>query len=303
MPKLWLLKGDLEAPGWNALRQDLKDEKVEIIHLDPKVWAMVEADEPPAGYDGLEATEPADGLYLDPNGSPLYVVNGAVVPSPRPGPARAGRRRRHRPRAHGPGVLNDGPNTNRTDRVRDGCRGAAVRNGRRRAGRHRGRFPAALGDRQRELAWVVWPLDELTVELSLGLSGHPIGTSGGLVGGIDGGTLWRIPVSAVAQYRPEIVDRLDPYVGLGLVYNVLVARMSSDYGQWLSDVDFDDELNLVAQVGISYALDHRWSANLDLRYMGLRTTGTFTALDGSELARVDFKLDPWVVALGFRVRY
>jgi hypothetical protein len=79
MAKLWLLKGDHEAPGWNTLRQDLKDEKVDIIHLDPKVWAMVEADEPPSGYEGLEAVEPNDGLYLDPNGSPLYLVNGAIV--------------------------------------------------------------------------------------------------------------------------------------------------------------------------------------------------------------------------------
>jgi hypothetical protein len=78
---LWLLTGDNEAEGWNALRRDLKEEKVEIIHLDPKVWAVVEADEPPLGYDGLEVEPPADGLYLDPNGSPLYLVGGAVVGS------------------------------------------------------------------------------------------------------------------------------------------------------------------------------------------------------------------------------
>ena len=79
MPQLWLLKGGLDAPGWNALRQDMKDEKVDIVHLDPKVWAIVQADEPPSGYEGLEAIEPPTGLYLDPNGSPLYVVDGAMV--------------------------------------------------------------------------------------------------------------------------------------------------------------------------------------------------------------------------------
>jgi len=81
MPTYWLLKGALDAPGWNTLRKDYEDAKVEIIHLDPKVWAVVEADDPPAGYDGLEAEEPADGVYLDPNGSPLYMVNGAIVNS------------------------------------------------------------------------------------------------------------------------------------------------------------------------------------------------------------------------------
>jgi len=77
----WLLKGDLDAPGLDVLRKDYEDEKVDIVHLDPKVWAVVEADEPPAGYEGLTAVEPADGLYLDPNGSPLYLAGGAVVTS------------------------------------------------------------------------------------------------------------------------------------------------------------------------------------------------------------------------------
>lgn len=79
MPRYWLLKGALDAPGWNALRKDYEDEKIEIVHLDPKVWAVIEADDPPLGYDGLTATEPPDGVYVDPNGSPLYMVDGAVV--------------------------------------------------------------------------------------------------------------------------------------------------------------------------------------------------------------------------------
>lgn len=79
MSRLWLMKGDHDAPGWQTLRSDFEDEKVDIVHLDPKVWAMVRADEPPSGYEGLTASEPLDGLYLDPNGSPLYLANGEVV--------------------------------------------------------------------------------------------------------------------------------------------------------------------------------------------------------------------------------
>jgi len=82
MSPLWLLKGGHEAPGWQTLRQAQEDEKVDIIHLDPKVWAIVRADEPPTGYEGLEPSEPLDGLYLDPNGSPLYLANGTVATSP-----------------------------------------------------------------------------------------------------------------------------------------------------------------------------------------------------------------------------
>lgn len=79
MSQLWLLKGALDAPGWKALRADHEEEKVAIVHLDPPVWALLEADDPPQNYEGLSASEPLDGLYLDPNGSPLYVVDSHTV--------------------------------------------------------------------------------------------------------------------------------------------------------------------------------------------------------------------------------
>ena len=58
MSKYWLLKGSLDAPGWDVLRKAYDDEEVEIVHLDPKVWAMVEADDAPKGFEGLTAVEP-----------------------------------------------------------------------------------------------------------------------------------------------------------------------------------------------------------------------------------------------------
>ena len=81
MAKLWILRGDHEAPGWNELRKAYEDETVDIIHLDAKVWAIIDAEEEPAGYEGLHAKEPDNGMYIDPNGSPLFLFGGAVVPS------------------------------------------------------------------------------------------------------------------------------------------------------------------------------------------------------------------------------
>jgi len=79
MSNYWFVKGNHDAPGWKVLRKDYEDEKIEIVHLDPKVWAMIEANDPPEGYDGLIPEEPADGLYLDPQGNALYMVDGSVV--------------------------------------------------------------------------------------------------------------------------------------------------------------------------------------------------------------------------------
>jgi hypothetical protein len=79
MSRLWLLRGDRDAPGWQVLRTDQQEDRVEMVHLDPRVWAIIRAEEPPTGYQGVEAVEPPDGLYLDPNGSPLYLVAGRAV--------------------------------------------------------------------------------------------------------------------------------------------------------------------------------------------------------------------------------
>ena len=81
MASLWILRGDHEAPGWQQLRAAYEEEKVEIIHLDAKVWAIIEAEDEPDGYDGLRASPPADGMYIDPNGTPLYLVGGRIATS------------------------------------------------------------------------------------------------------------------------------------------------------------------------------------------------------------------------------
>ncbi len=81
MATIWMLRGDHQAPGWNELRKAYEEEKVEIIHLDAKVWAIIDAEEEPTGYQGLTASRPADGMYIDPNGTPLYLVGGSVVTS------------------------------------------------------------------------------------------------------------------------------------------------------------------------------------------------------------------------------
>jgi hypothetical protein len=81
MAKIWILRGPHEAPGWNQLRKAYEDEKIDIIHLDAKVWAIINAEEEPAGFEGLNAQDPADGMYIDPNGSPLYLAGGEILTS------------------------------------------------------------------------------------------------------------------------------------------------------------------------------------------------------------------------------
>ncbi len=66
---------------------------------------------------------------------------------------------------------------------------------------------------------------------------------------------------------------------------------------------FSSDVNIVVQAGVNYELDVRWSANLDLRYMGMDITGSFTSPDGGTHDEMDLRFNPWVVGLGFRYRY
>jgi len=80
---LWLLKGDPDAPGWDTLQADAMSKKVNVLTHDRDRWALVKAEQAPQGYDGLEPSEPPDGLYLDNHGRPVYVAGRREVHSAR----------------------------------------------------------------------------------------------------------------------------------------------------------------------------------------------------------------------------
>jgi hypothetical protein len=83
MDPVWLLKGTPAAPGWGPLEADSRANKIELLLFDRSSWALVRAPAAPAGYEGLPATTPPDGLYLDDQGRTVYVVGGAEVRSAR----------------------------------------------------------------------------------------------------------------------------------------------------------------------------------------------------------------------------
>jgi hypothetical protein len=81
MDPIWLLKGPYEAPGWKKLEADTRANQVDLLIFDRAAWALLRASEAPAVYEGLTATVPADGLYLDDHGRGVYVVAARQVQS------------------------------------------------------------------------------------------------------------------------------------------------------------------------------------------------------------------------------
>ncbi len=79
---LWLVKGKRDAPGWADLERKAKAGEIEVVHFDRLAWAILEGEDAPEGYEGMEVSEPSDGLYVDGGGIPLYLVGRKIVPGP-----------------------------------------------------------------------------------------------------------------------------------------------------------------------------------------------------------------------------
>lgn len=78
---LWLLKGGPTAKGWTNLQADSMNKKIFVLSFDRHAWALVKSVDEPKGYEGLTPGLPTDGLYLDPDGRPIYVSGGNEVHS------------------------------------------------------------------------------------------------------------------------------------------------------------------------------------------------------------------------------
>ena len=83
MDAIWLLRGPYEAPGWKPLETDSRANKIDVLLFDRAAWALMRAPAAPTQYEGLVASVPHDGLYLDDQGRGIYVVGAQLVQGPK----------------------------------------------------------------------------------------------------------------------------------------------------------------------------------------------------------------------------
>ena len=82
MNPLWMLKADHDAPGWRPLEKDARSGATDLLLYDRNAWALIRAAAAPTQYEGMTAVPAPTGLYLDPQGNPIYVVNSQQVKGP-----------------------------------------------------------------------------------------------------------------------------------------------------------------------------------------------------------------------------
>jgi outer membrane protein len=145
--------------------------------------------------------------------------------------------------------------------------------------------------------------DRFGVELSVGTSAHRFCITGGDWGEIDAGRVWLVPVNAIAQFHPPVYGQWDPYVGIGVSWVPPIYNGSAELTHaGITSLDLEGGVGVAAQLGVNYQLDHRWYANIDLRYLGTSLDARVRS-EEEDFPTVTLDITPFVVSLGFGYKF
>lgn len=108
------------------------------------------------------------------------------------------------------------------------------------------------------------------------------------------GTFKHLPPTLTAQYHFLPGATLDPYVGAGINYTLLSKVDLLDGAARLEH----DSVGLALQAGVDFRIDDRWSLNLDVKKVQIRSD---VDIGGVRASRV--KVDPVLVGAGVGYRF
>jgi outer membrane protein len=142
-------------------------------------------------------------------------------------------------------------------------------------------------------------------EISIAGTAHELRAVGAGTGccGVDGGTVWLVPLTVTLQYHPPVYGSWDPYVGLGYGLLEPIYSIEGDLETLGAErVELDGDYGPVLQIGVNYNLGSNWYLNIDAR--------AFTAAlevrvrtETEDLPPVQLEVDPVLVGFGVGWRF
>jgi outer membrane protein len=145
--------------------------------------------------------------------------------------------------------------------------------------------------------------DNISAELDLGLPyKHDLLGAGSISGTGKLGTAKVLPPTLFAQYRfLPASSAFRPYVGLGLTYAYFTAETGSGAMTALTNTGsstpttfkLDNAFGVTVQLGVTYAFNAKWFADVAVTKTYLKTTAHFSTGQTQ-----DIKLDPVAVSAG-----
>jgi len=118
-----------------------------------------------------------------------------------------------------------------------------------------------------------------------------------------------LPPALILQYHFSPDQKIRPYAGLGFNYTYFFDEKSTSSldnafngGNTISNLKLDSSFGLVGQVGMDYDLGNDLFFNLDVKYMRIGTTATFSSQALGNV-NTDVDINPWVFGIGFGKRF
>lgn len=143
-----------------------------------------------------------------------------------------------------------------------------------------------------ELDFTYFLNKNFAVELILATTPHDVKLAG--TGKIT--ELWVLPPTLTLQYHLPL-GAFKPYIGAGINYTTII---SSDATAAIGGIDsWDDAFGFALQFGFDYALNDRWSFNIDAKKIWLDLDAKVTAAS----IPASVSLDPWVIGVGLGYRF
>lgn len=144
------------------------------------------------------------------------------------------------------------------------------------------------------------------VELILGYSEHTV--SGEKTWGVLGDVIDTkvLPPTLTLQYHFLPGSNIRPYIGAGVNYTYFFDEevpSSSALSSPGDKVKLDSSWGWAAQAGVDIAINQDWFINMDVKYLDIDTTASFKNVLGTNSAKIDADIDPFVYGIGIGRRF
>jgi outer membrane protein len=111
------------------------------------------------------------------------------------------------------------------------------------------------------------------------------------------GSFKHLPPTFLLQWRPQISDKFQPYIGAGANLTIIWDDNISVGGVDLSLENYS--LGFAAQAGCEYEIADGWHLNVDIKKVGISTD--VRVANGPILTEA--RLNPWLYSLGVRYEF
>jgi outer membrane protein len=133
-----------------------------------------------------------------------------------------------------------------------------------------------------ELDFTYFITDNIAAELILATTRHRVNVQGVA----DLGKVSLIPPVLTLQYHFNPKGKFSPYLGVGINYTIFYDKKKSSA---ITSVDYDDLFGWALQAGMDYAVNDRWSINVDFNKVFVSTDIT---VNGGSIVGNNVDLDP-----------